>query len=693
MNLPPGRTRFGRAFRLALLLSAGGAVGAGAQTPPEPATRLPEMAVQARPSEISGPRSSAFVVDDLLLAGRSRVTLSDALRGVPGVLTQDHFGGFEPARISLRGSGLQSAPLSRGLNFLLDGMPLNLADGSFNGALVDPALADHVEVSRAPAGFGDAAGVLGGAVELHAPSRSMNALLASAFGGSAGLLGGTASVRAARQDLATEATVDLSRQDGYRDHAAQSRSGLWLQARTPAPAGADSAFSVYHVHAAYDVPGPLTLAAAASAPRSVSSDVIRDQPRRVAEGTRLALQTRQQNADLAVRAGASWLHSTDWFRQLAANGLSDSRSDDLALRAGMVRRLDTALGMHRLEFNTGYDRGWREVRRYANDRAATGRQFGDDRLSATTFTAEIADEIEPAPTVSVRVGLAGLAVRRDIDDRWPATVAGLTTQPYSASSLQPRAALFWTPARDVHVHGGVSRGSEPPTFDDLLVVSGTAPNLQRRAQRLAVQTATTWEVGAAGRRGPVEWDVTAYTAEWANEILRLADARGLPRGAVNATATRHDGVDAWARWTLVDGANRLRCVATASWSRFTFVDDPVFGGNRLAGLPPHQGAAELQYDRARGLFAAAGADWTAGATRVDHAGRMSYGGHVIATVRAGWAGARGWRVSAEMRNVFDREYIAGTAGVLDIARNPAATSVFLPGVGRTVILRLEWRYP
>jgi iron complex outermembrane receptor protein len=691
MNPQPGRALLGRVFRLAILL--GGAVAARAQTSPEPATRLPELAVQARPSDVTDPRSAAFVPGDLLLADRSRVTLSDALRGVPGVLTQDHFGGFEPARISIRGSGLQSAPLSRGLNFLLGGLPLNLADGSFNGALIDPALVDHLAVARTPAGFGDAAAVLGGAVELHGPARDAPPLAASVLAGTPGLIGATAAAHAARRDLTVDTTLDLSRQDGYRDHAAQSRNGFLFQATTPHPAGANTTFTIYQVHAAYDVPGPLTLTAMARAPRSVSPEVARDQPRRVSDGTQLALQTRQENADLAVRAGASWLHTTDWFRQLAPNGISDSGSDDLALRGGVVRRLEMLGTVHRLQLEGRYDRGWREVRRYVNDRAVTGARFADDGLRATTASVEAADEAELTPALTARLGVAALAARRDIDDRLTPASPGATTQPWSASSIQPRGALFWTPAPDIHLHVGVSRASEPPTFDDLLVVSGTSPSLQRRAQRLAVQTATTWELGTAGRHGPLEWELTAYTGSWANEILRLADARGLPRGAVNASSTRHEGVDAWARWTLLDGANRLRCVATASWNRFTFVDDPVFGRNRLAGLPPHQGAAELQYDRARGWFAAAGADWTAGATGVDHAGRMSYGGHAIATVRAGWAGGRGWRVSAEMRNLFDREYITGTAGVLDIARNPAATSVFLPGVGRTVIIRLEWRYP
>jgi hypothetical protein len=43
-------------------------------------------------------------------------------------------------------------------------------------------------------------------------------------------------------------------------------------------------------------------------------------------------------------------------------------------------------------------------------------------------------------------------------------------------------------------------------------------------------------------------------------------------------------------------------------------------------------------------------------------------------------------------NLFDRHYIASTAGVLDLARNPAATTIFLPGNGRGISCGLEYAW-
>jgi iron complex outermembrane receptor protein len=136
---------------------------------------------------------------------------------------------------------------------------------------------------------------------------------------------------------------------------------------------------------------------------------------------------------------------------------------------------------------------------------------------------------------------------------------------------------------------------------------------------------------------------------------------------------------------------RISLDATAAWTRFVFAGDPVYGTNRLAGNPPHIGTAELIFDDPNGAFFAAGVDWTAGATPVDHAGRLAYGGQALSHARGGWRFAPCWTLFAEVRNIFNRATIASTAGVLDLARSPSATAIFLPAPGRAFTAGVEWR--
>lgn len=47
-------------------------------------------------------------------------TLRDALDYQPGIVVQDFFGGFDQPRLNIRGSGIQSNPLNRGVLLLQD---------------------------------------------------------------------------------------------------------------------------------------------------------------------------------------------------------------------------------------------------------------------------------------------------------------------------------------------------------------------------------------------------------------------------------------------------------------------------------------------------------------------------------------------------------------------------------------------
>ena len=145
----------------ALVALAGFAASAAGEEP----ELLPALLVSAPPLPAVAPAV------DLTAAGgpgRPAGTLAEAGRAIPGLLVLESFGGFEPPRLSLRGSGLQSAPSSRGVRLLLDGSPLNLADGSFNSALLDASLCDQLDAWRGPDAWRTAPAVAGGALDFRA---------------------------------------------------------------------------------------------------------------------------------------------------------------------------------------------------------------------------------------------------------------------------------------------------------------------------------------------------------------------------------------------------------------------------------------------------------------------------------------------------------------------------------------------
>ncbi|MDO8544991.1 MAG: TonB-dependent receptor [Opitutaceae bacterium] len=653
----------------------------------EPTALPPWVVAESRLPPDAAPVRASSVLTSQAWSGRSIGTLADAFRQIPGAIMQESFGGIEPPRLSIRGSGVQSAPTSRGLALLLDELPLGLADGSFNTTLLEPMLGGSVQVQRGLDGWRTAPATMGGALDVRTDVTGREREVVNLEAGSFGAFRARASAARDHGRTAAAAAVAFSRQAGYRAQSDQARTAAHMSLRRALRPEVTVSAGVYHAHARYAVPGPLTLVAASIAPRSVSSDVQRDQPRRVAEITRLTARAEQRSATRELLAAASVARTADDFLQLQPNGVSRSRSDDASLHLAFAERF-VAIGIpHQLRVAATATRGWRELQRFTNETGRLGTQFARDGLCPTTVAVQIEEVAAITRTVVATLGVARVSARRDVVDR----IAPGPARRLSSSETLPQASLRWSVARETALFATVSGSAEPPTFDDLIVVTSVHPVLQRRMQSLATQHAITTEIGARGRAGDLSWDFAAYRARWQNEILRLSDSAGVPRGVVNASPTTHAGIESAARWVIVERGMRVSLAATATWTNIRFEADAVHGRGRLAGLPPHVGAAEVLIESPRGVFAAAGADWTAGHTRVDHAGRLGYGGRTLAHGRGGWRFARGFACFLDVRNVFDRASIASTAGVLDLARSPAATSIFLPAPGRSFTFGIEWK--
>ena len=663
----------------ALTISATSAVAAS-----EPTVRLPKYIVE---ESAGGLGATATVLSSSDWQGRTITTLGDAIGHTPGLLLQESFGGFEPPRLSIRGSGMQSAPSSRGLSLTLDNLPLNLADGSFNSALLAPQIAERIEVSRGFDAWSASPATMGGVINLCALQTPKSAVHTEI--GSFGAMRTNATCGLKSGNVTATGFASFELQDGYRTHSAQHRPIFFTSLRRPTFGTGATSVSFFYIHPVYDVPGPLTLAAAGSAPRSTSSDVTRDQPRREAELWRIAVNTHGQTTTFHYNAGLAYQHNVDWFRQLQANGISDSQSDDLSLSSGITAPFEIIGLQNQFRAETNAARGWRDLKRFVNNASQTGNRFGRDGLYATTATLTIKDTINVSPSLTATAGYSRVYARRDIVDHQP-EISSTTTRSQNQPANVTAASLQWTPRPEQTVFIRLLQNDEPPTFDDLLFVAGSYPNLVRRSQALQSQRATTVELGTKGQLGRISWTLTSYRSEWHNEILRLADANGSPRGAVNAGKTLHTGLETSLRWRLIDQGQRLSLNAQGNWGLFTFDNDPVYRNNRLAGMPPCLGSAELLYEHPCGFFAASSVNWTAGQTPVDHASRLTYGGHTLASLRSGWKLRTMWRFYLDIHNVFDRQHIASTAGVLDLARNPAATAVFLPGNGRSITVGFEW---
>jgi iron complex outermembrane receptor protein len=95
------------------------------------------------------------------------ITLRDALDYQPGIVVQEFFGGIDQPRLNIRGSGIQSNPVNRGVLLLQDGLPLNEADGSFIISFLEPRDSALISVRRGANATSPAATTLGGEVDFQ----------------------------------------------------------------------------------------------------------------------------------------------------------------------------------------------------------------------------------------------------------------------------------------------------------------------------------------------------------------------------------------------------------------------------------------------------------------------------------------------------------------------------------------------
>src|SRR5690606_8193046 len=100
---------------------------------------------------------------------RATLSLADALSREPGVYVRPATG-QQSAKISIRGSGLDSPLGVRGVVLLRDGLPLNQADGVVDPSYADPFNARYIEVYRGSNALRYGAATLGGAINIVSPT-------------------------------------------------------------------------------------------------------------------------------------------------------------------------------------------------------------------------------------------------------------------------------------------------------------------------------------------------------------------------------------------------------------------------------------------------------------------------------------------------------------------------------------------
>jgi iron complex outermembrane receptor protein len=647
---------------------------------------MPPMYVTAE-AERAGAENPALAVWQALepaAGGR----LDAAFRQVPGLIAQESFGGFDPPRLAVRGSGIQSAPSSRGLMISWLGMPLNAADGSFNLALIEGAWIDEASATRGPA-----AGVaaLGGSLDLGSDIYQEGGGIGALYG-SHDHIGLAARAAWAEDGRAVAGRAAWQRGDGWRPRSRQQRESVFAATRVELRPDTELDLRFHATRPWYEVPGPLTKRDALENPTMRVPAVEQDRPFRetgqAQVAARLATRWRDSRATFAIGG----VTSDDEFRQLAANGISRTEANELWLAADYVKEWPAANQQTRVFAQV--QSGWWDARRYRNDSGRDGALIGDLEMLPLTLQAGIDHHVRLPGRQRLEIGGSVLGARREIRDlSSPALAGGPLGVDFSGMRFAPRLAWVWSPRDTLEITAGWARSHEAPTCNDMLFTDGPIDARILRSQEPDWQRADSFELGARGSHGRLSWSSHVYYAPWRGELLRLVDENGSPRGTVNAGRTIHSGWESAIEWRLPrESGGELALRATYNLSDAVFDGDPVYGNRHLAGVPPHSGALELRASTQDGWYVAPGLQWQAGETYGDHFNTLGYGGYVICGLEIGRRHPAGWSLSVGIYNALDRAAVASTAGVLDRAPDPRNAAIFLPASGRGVEVKFEYSW-
>jgi outer membrane receptor protein involved in Fe transport len=620
---------------------------------------------------------------------------ADALRLVPGFSVLDFEGGGHDPKLTVR--GFYGAGEAEYVTVLLDGRPINAPNtGVADWDLVPLAAIQSVEVVRGGASslYGDAA--IGGVVNVitRMPPGTFRS---HASGGADGALQYSMAGTGALLGMPVQGWANLSRTDGFRDHADRDSHGLGVTLGVMERGGRSLSLSAAHRGREFQDPGPLAASALASS-RTQASPLYRFD-RTDESVSRLSLDGAARAGGARISASLTGeLRAADITRTLAlAPGFGDTKHRALDTRRLLASAQVDAGGLpvgwdDRLTVGFDGSVGRMESDYFSvfmgtdgdyADAAAPGAGTADESGDATRTAAAGFARYEVRPTDRVRVSLGGRLdwLRDTFAPRAPSTGDELTAEHTAFSpKLGINVQYLRAAGHEGWAYASAGRSFKAATPDQLfdrrtIPVPFEPFKLTVSNPELRPQYGVSYEAGAYHRAAlspalDARLSVAGYQVDMRDELdLDLETFR-----YVNLGRSRHRGIEA-----------ALELEGTGGWGAFANytlqATESRLGENRgkaLKGIPRHTVAAGVEAPLAWGASAGVTVTDVRGAWLDDaNSERLPAWTRVDARLTVPVRGVRLW---VEAFNLLDRDY--SSTGFRDGA-DPTVI-YYYPAAGRTL---------
>lgn len=641
---------------------------------------LTQPDLQQAKQDINKTAGGVTVVDTETVREGRVSNFNDTLGLATGVLAQSRFGA-EESRLSIRGSGLQRTFHGRGIKLMQDGIPVNLADGSFDFQAIEPMATRYIEVYRGANALRYGASNLGGAINFVSPTgydaprlearTELGSFNYKRFGLSTGGVVG---------DLDYFFNASTFSQDSFRDYARQSAQRINGNVGYRFNPDVETRFYLGYANSNSNLPGNLTKAQLKNDPSDAFLSPSTLQQKRNIEVTRLANKTTLRFGDTRLELGA-WYSDKNLFHPIFQ--ILDQDNHDYGLDARLIK--DGQLLGLKNEFVLGLapSRGITQERRWINNQGRRGAMTNRTEQIASNVELYAENRLYVLPELALVTGVQYTKASRELKDKMFTTAAQDESFDKNYTQTSPKLGVLYNYQPNVQFYANASRSFEPPSFGEL--AGGLRPNI------VNAQRGITYEIGTRGSTSRLDWDISAYHARLSDELLQtavfVAGNNPVPVAqTTNASRTTHAGLEMGLTARL---PYQLEWRQNLLVNEFRFDDDRTYGNRLLPGIPRTLLRGELMY-RNNGFYIGPTIESSPQRYAVDFAQTLYAEGYTIFGMKMGqqYNARLSWFVEA--RNLADRKYVATTSVVLN--QNGADGALFLPGDGRSAYAGVQWRY-
>lgn len=662
-----------------------------------------ESRIDAVKDQLADVPGGTSVIDNTKVGQGSVQTNADVLALQPGVFAQSA-GGTDGLKISIRGSNIQSGTnyFRTGILFSFDGLPVT-GPGGTPYELFEPLGLQYTEVLRGANAFDAGALQLGGAINYVTKTGYDAAPFEARFeGGSFGYTKEQVSSGGVIGNFDYYASFTDSYRSGYQVNSATSSTGIVANFGYQFTNDLSTRLYIRYRTTNLEYPGSLTNAQIEQNPRQAQYPYYtslyhsyRLQPGStwVADKTTYRIDSNSQieggfvyhNYPIEIGEGANW---GIWGFTDISGVLQYKRVDNLG-----GRESDTQIGV----LATRNLNGWQDTEVRIPTGATATTSVGDTirraEYGGQDVTVHASNNTEIVPQWWLTTGLAFSNSQRSTQVVFPQS-------PYpgvdrSTWNFSPRIGVRYQLTPDISFYANLSRGAEAPMSWEFLsgtnFASGAVKGLAAGTVDLQDETATTFEFGTAGTLANNKWSLTFYRSNVSNELLDVNTGTIINPlvSYMNSSPTTHQGIEASLETQLFAHPGYAISYRQAyTLSDFHYKDDPVFGSNRLPGIPEHYYQGQLRVDTTLGFYAAGNVTVSSNVWD-DYANSTRTPGYSVFGVTLGYEN-KNWTTFLNFNNLTNKHYANTVSPTYN--NKGVDTAQLTPGDGFGVFAGVEYAW-